>query len=61
MPVTSAPAAECVTVIDGKITDNRFIFDRAPFLIRQEDRGRQVTAPAGEQVLVMNTLSGSGR
>jgi len=31
VPVTSAPAAECVTVIDGKITHNRFIFDRAPF------------------------------
>ena len=30
-PVKSAPAAECVTVIDGKITYNRFIFDRAPF------------------------------
>ena len=31
VPVKSAPAAECVTVIDGKITHNRFIFDRAPF------------------------------
>lgn len=31
VPVTSAPAAECVTVTDGKITYNRFIFDRAPF------------------------------
>jgi hypothetical protein len=31
VPVPSAPAAECVTVIDGKITYNRFIFDRAPF------------------------------
>ena len=31
VPVKSAPAAECVTVIDGKITYNRFIFDRAPF------------------------------
>lgn len=31
MPVTSAPAAECVTVADGKITYSRFIFDRAPF------------------------------
>jgi ketosteroid isomerase-like protein len=27
----SAPAAECVTVHDGKITHNRFIFDRTPF------------------------------
>ena len=31
VPVTSAPAAECVTVADGKITYSRFIFDRAPF------------------------------
>jgi ketosteroid isomerase-like protein len=31
VPVTSAPAAECVIVADGKITYSRFIFDRAPF------------------------------
>jgi hypothetical protein len=31
LPVRSAPAAECVTVKDGKITYNRFVFDRAPF------------------------------
>jgi ketosteroid isomerase-like protein len=31
IPVPSAPAAECVTVTDGKITYSRFIFDRAPF------------------------------
>ena len=31
VPVKSAPAAECVTVTDGKITYSRFIFDRAPF------------------------------
>jgi ketosteroid isomerase-like protein len=31
VPVASAPAAECVTVVDGKITRSRFIFDRAPF------------------------------
>ena len=31
MPVQSAPAAECVTVADGKITKSRFIFDRLPF------------------------------
>ncbi len=31
VPVPSAPAAECVTVADGKITYSRFIFDRAPF------------------------------
>jgi ketosteroid isomerase-like protein len=31
LPVRSAPAAECVTVQDGKITYSRFVFDRAPF------------------------------
>ena len=31
VPVKSAPAAEWVTVQDGKITYSRFIFDRAPF------------------------------
>jgi ketosteroid isomerase-like protein len=31
VPVASAPAAECVTVVDGKITRSRFIFDRTPF------------------------------
>jgi SnoaL-like domain len=31
VPVKSAPAAECVTVTDGKITYSRFVFDRAPF------------------------------
>jgi hypothetical protein len=31
VPVASAPAAECVTVTDGKITRSRLIFDRLPF------------------------------
>jgi len=31
VPVRSAPGAECITVKDGKITYNRFVFDRAPF------------------------------
>jgi ketosteroid isomerase-like protein len=31
VPVPSAPAAECVTVRDGRITYSRFIFDRLPF------------------------------
>jgi ketosteroid isomerase-like protein len=30
-PVPSGPASECVTVRDGKIVHNRFIFDRLPF------------------------------
>lgn len=38
-PVKSAPAAESVTVKDGKITYNRFIFDRAPFMARQLPNG----------------------
>jgi ketosteroid isomerase-like protein len=31
VPVKNAPGAECVTVEDGKITQSRFLFDRAPF------------------------------
>jgi ketosteroid isomerase-like protein len=31
VPVPSAPGAECLTVRDGKIVYDRFIFDRAPF------------------------------
>jgi hypothetical protein len=31
IPAKSAPAAECVTVRDGKIVYNRFVFDRTPF------------------------------
>jgi hypothetical protein len=38
IPTKSAPAAECVTVRDGKIVYNRFIFDRLPF---EEFRLRQ--------------------
>ena len=38
IPAASAPAAECVTVRDGKITYNRFVFDRLPF---EEFRRRQ--------------------
>jgi hypothetical protein len=30
-PVPSAPGAECVTVVAGKIVQSRFLFDRAPF------------------------------
>ena len=41
VPVASAPAAECVTVTDGMITYNRFIFDRAPF-----DAARRAAAGA---------------
>lgn len=30
-PVPSAPGAECLTVVDGRITELRIIFDNAPF------------------------------
>jgi ketosteroid isomerase-like protein len=30
-PVASGPGAECLTVRDGRIVHNRFIFDRLPF------------------------------
>jgi ketosteroid isomerase-like protein len=43
IPARSAPAAECVTVRDGKIVHNRFIFDRLPF---EEFRRRQAGADA---------------
>lgn len=38
LPAPSAPAAECLTVHQGLITHNRFIFDRTPFT---EFRNRQ--------------------
>jgi ketosteroid isomerase-like protein len=41
VPVKTAPAAECVTVTNGKITYSRFIFDRAPF-----DAARRAQADA---------------
>jgi SnoaL-like protein len=31
VPVPSAPGAECLTVVDGRIVRSRFLFDRAPF------------------------------
>jgi ketosteroid isomerase-like protein len=31
VPVPHAPGAECLTVADGKVVYNRFIFDRLPF------------------------------
>jgi hypothetical protein len=41
IPAKSAPAAECVTVRDGRIVYNRFVFDRTPF---NEFRRRQAQA-----------------
>jgi ketosteroid isomerase-like protein len=38
--VASAPAAECVTVMNGRITYSRFIFDRAPFDAAREAAGQ---------------------
>ena len=34
--VASAPAAECVTVRNGRIVHSRFIFDRTPFTAARE-------------------------
>ncbi|TVT31490.1 nuclear transport factor 2 family protein [Amycolatopsis rhizosphaerae] len=31
VPVKSAPGAECLTVVDGRIVRSRFVFDRVPF------------------------------
>jgi ketosteroid isomerase-like protein len=38
-PVASAPGAECLTVRDGKIVHNRFIFDRLPFEVARRSAG----------------------
>jgi len=38
--VASAPAAECVTVRDGRIVHSRFIFDRLPFQEARAAAGR---------------------
>ena len=34
--VPSAPGAECLTVVAGLVTYNRFVFDRAPFLAARQ-------------------------
>jgi len=34
--VPSAPGAECLTVVHRKITYNRFIFDRVPFVAARQ-------------------------
>jgi ketosteroid isomerase-like protein len=39
VPVKSAPAAECVTVTDGRITYSRFVFDRLPFETARQAAG----------------------
>jgi len=39
VPVPSAPAAECLTVRDGRIIHDRFIFDRLPFDAARRDPG----------------------
>jgi ketosteroid isomerase-like protein len=46
VPVPSAPAAECVTVEDGKIVYSRFIFDRAPFAAARGAAATSAAAPA---------------
>ncbi len=36
VPVPRAPGAECLTVVDGTITQIRIIFDRAPFVAARQ-------------------------
>ncbi len=36
VPVPDAPGAECLTVVDGTITQIRIIFDRAPFMAARQ-------------------------
>jgi ketosteroid isomerase-like protein len=38
-PVASGPGAECLTVRDGRIVHNRFIFDRLPFEAARQAAG----------------------
>ena len=38
-PVASAPGAECLTVRDGRIVHNRFIFDRLPYEAARRSAG----------------------
>jgi hypothetical protein len=46
VPVESAPAAECVTVANGKIVANRYIFDRLPFEAPRRQQHPVLTQPA---------------
>jgi len=39
--VKSGPAAECVTVRDGKILNSWFVFDRAPFQAARQPQAEQ--------------------
>jgi hypothetical protein len=36
VPVPDAPGAECLTVVDGKISHLRIVFDRLPFAAARE-------------------------
>lgn len=45
IPVKGAPGAECLTVVDGRITHLRIIFDRAPF---DAARRQRTNAMAGD-------------
>ncbi|WP_157546851.1 hypothetical protein [Hamadaea tsunoensis] len=42
VPVASSPAAEYVTVRDGRIAYSRFIFDRLPFEAARRSPGGNV-------------------
>ena len=47
VPVPDAPGAECLTVADGKIVHNRFIFDRLPFAAARRAKHRALSAASG--------------
>ena len=52
IPVPSGPGAECLTVTDGKIVYNRFIFDRVPFAATRPSEARTAdgqTADAAQE------------
>ena len=44
MPVSGAPGAECLTVVDGRITHMWIIFDRTPFEAARQEQARASAA-----------------
>jgi ketosteroid isomerase-like protein len=49
VPVPSGPGAECLTVTDGKIVYNRFIFDRLPFAAARKSDARKSDARKSDE------------
>ncbi len=44
IPVSGAPGAECLTVVDGRIAHLRIIFDSAPFEAARQARAEPMAA-----------------